>query len=44
MDEIVVRGLRNAPPSFVIQAGSGGRIDVETLVMWASTRIEDGLY
>jgi hypothetical protein len=44
MDEIAVRCLRNAPPSLVIQAGSAGRIDVETLVMWASTRIGNGRY
>jgi hypothetical protein len=43
VDEIAVRCLRNAPPDLVIQDGSAGRIDVEKLVTWATSRMENGL-
>lgn len=43
-DEVTVEALRNAQPDLMIQDGSAGAIDVETLLGWATLRLRDGMY
>lgn len=44
VDEIAIRCLGGAPSNLVIQDGSAGPIDIETLLKWATARVANDLY
>ena len=43
-DEVAVDGLAAAPGDLIIQDGSAGRLDAETVRSWASGRIQNNMH